>query len=924
MPKPKDLLNQPFFKYGCKWAGHSKPAYIELDMIRRGGRWKKQSGVEVGNGLLFHYKEFARLAWPNFDQHRWFDFTLEHWLANKYVGIIGPSDCVAAETRLPNPITGEAPTIGEFYESGVAPVVMTRFGPAVASVPFVKGVSDLYRVTLSDGNSFVATLGHRVLTPSGYVAVRALCIGSQLSGDADGLPRSTSDISLLAHASSAHRSIETVADSQCYCPICLGFCDAQPQSVTSISQGVFPFQGGAPRRDSLCRERYAGGPGDRAIRSRLCPQSSRRANLHCLSRGTLLETSVSRPSISESPVRGGGLCLSPSRSLSGCGFPDSFAGQVQSADTPRQFLFSCPQSSVQQITVTSIKFVRRDTFYDLTVPFFGHYFAEGAIHHNSGKSAMAALFHLTAYYAFPSKTTVIVCSTTKENMEDRIWGEIKKRHRQARNLWPLLPGHLIEGRMRLITDDREESEDGRDYRNGFVGVPCLKGSAAAGLTSFVGRKNDYLFLVGDELQFIPNAFLDSTANLDGGDGSQRQIKVTGMGNPSEITSTLGMLCEPSQAIGGWESGIDQTPKTKVWPTRINAKGVCIQLPGADCPNMDVADGEPVPFPYLITRQKREDQAKRWGVDDWHFSMFCDGRFPRGQGSRRVITRELCIRGRALDQPVWANTARTKIASLDSAFRAVGGDRCVFTRCEFGPESPPPRVDSDSGELLLANQDTTGASHRQVFALIEQKIIPLKATEIRGAALTIEEAEDQIVKFCMAECEQYGIAPENFFFDAGMKASLVAAFARLWSPKINPVDFDGRPTERKVSKQIEVLCKDYYFNFVTEMWYSWRMVIDAGQFRGLTEAVMLEGCKREFEKVAGNKIQVEPKAEMKKKTGESPDLADSLVISIEGARRKGFQIAKVENKQVSEADSKWKREAMEQAAKLWQSGQLTYK
>lgn len=633
MPKPKDLLNQPILKYGIKWAPHSRPAYMELDMIRHGGRWKKQNGVEVGNGLLFHYKEFARLAWPNFDQHRWFDFTLQHWLDNKYVGIIGPSD--------------------------------------------------------------------------------------------------------------------------------------------------------------------------------------------------------------------------------------------------------------------------------------------------SGKSSMVALFHLIAYYAFPSKTTVIVCSTTKENMEDRIWGEIKKRHRQARNTWPLLPGHLIEGRMRLITDDREESEDGRDYRNGFVGVPCLKGSAAAGLTSFVGRKNDRLYLVGDELQFIPNAFLDSTANLDGGDGSTREFKLTGMGNPSEITSTLGMLCEPSQAIGGWESGIDQTPKTKLWPTRINAKGICIQLPGADCPNMDVPNGEPVPYPYLITRQKRDDQAKRWGMDDWHFSMFCDGRFPRGQGSRRVITRELCIRGRALEQPVWSNTARTKIASLDSAFRAVGGDRCVFTRCEFGPEALPP-VNNESGELTLLNQDTNPATQRHVFALIEQKIIPLKATEIRGAALSIEEAEDQIVKFCMAECEQYGIPPENFFFDAGMKASLVAAFARLWSPKVNPVDFDGRPTERKVSRQIEVLCKDYYFNFVTEMWYSWRMVIDSGQFRGLTEAVMLEGCKREFEKVAGNKIQVEPKGEMKKKTGESPDLADSLVIAIEGARRKGFQIARIENKQVAEADDKWKREAKEQAAKLWQSGQLTYR
>jgi hypothetical protein len=176
---------------------------------------------------------------------------------------------------------------------------------------------------------------------------------------------------------------------------------------------------------------------------------------------------------------------------------------------------------------------------------------------------------------------------------------------------------------------------------------------------------------------------------------------------------------------------------------------------------------------------------------------------------------------------------------------------------------------------------------------------------------------------MAECEAYGISPENFFFDAGMKASLASAFARIWSPKVNAVDFDGKPSERKVSKQIDISCRDYYFNFVTEMWYSWRLVVDAGQFRGLSEVVMLEGCKREFEKVAGNKIQIEPKHEMKKKTGESPDMADSLVISIEGARRRGFTIARVENKERAASDDKWKKELMEREQKVWSSGQLNY-
>jgi len=87
--------------------------------------------------------------------------------------------------------------------------------------------------------------------------------------------------------------------------------------------------------------------------------------------------------------------------------------------------------------------------------------------------------------------------------------------------------------------------------------------------------------------------------------------------------------------------------------------------------------------------------------------------------------------------------------------------------------------------------------------------------------------------------------------------------------------------------------------------------------------MMEGCKREFEKVAGNKIQVEPKGEMKKKTGESPDLADSLCICIEGARQRGFTIAKFENKVADASDARWKTDLRKQAATLWKSGALNH-
>ncbi len=534
---------------------------------------------------------------------------------------------------------------------------------------------------------------------------------------------------------------------------------------------------------------------------------------------------------------------------------------------------------------------------------------------NSGKTCGAALFHLTDWYAFPHCTTVLLCSTTAERLQDRIFGEIKKFHRLARQRIDWLPGSLIEGRLRIVYDDADEISEGRDFRNGIAGVPIKKGSNK-GMEDFIGIKNKRMRLCGDEVQLLPNAFIDVTANLSG----NHDFKATGMGNPSQTTDSLGLLCEPAAHLGGWDSGVDQTPLTKVWETRF-PNGCCVQLPGSDTPNKD-APGPPR-YPYLMSTQQMDEEAKHWGRDDWRFNMFFEGRMPRGQGSRRVLTRNMCERGNAMDDPVWRDNNRTQIASLDAAFRAVGGDRCVFTRCQFGLEASAPLVGPD-GVTNLISQSTDSPKGRVLFALIEQKIIPISAEATKGAALTIEDAEDQICKFVMSECQTYGIPPENFFFDCGMKASLASAFARLWSKHVVPIDFGDKPTERKLREGMDVTCRQQYFNFVTEMWYSARLVVDAGQFRGLTESVMLEGCKREFRHHTGsNKIQVETKEEMKEKCGESPDRFDSLVIALEGARRRGFQIGKFDNKEADAKDSKWKSEAREKAKRLWKSGQLTY-
>lgn len=531
---------------------------------------------------------------------------------------------------------------------------------------------------------------------------------------------------------------------------------------------------------------------------------------------------------------------------------------------------------------------------------------------NSGKTNSFAIFHLVDYYAFPTQTTVLVCSTTKDRLEDRIWGEMKKWHRLAKKRFSWLSGNLIEGKLRIVTDARSEADEGRDFRNGLVGVPCKKSGEYTGLGDFIGIKNKRVRLCGDELQLLPRAFIDSIPNLI----KNANCKVTGLGNPKETTDALGALAEPAASLGGWDGGIDQTPKTKTWQTRW-PDGVCIQLCGLDSPNTRVPDTLPVPFPFLITRKQIDDDANTWGRDDWHFTMFNEGRMPRGQGSRRVITRRLCEKGGAFMEPRWNDANFINLGCLDAAYRAVGGDRCVYMHLRMGREAPIDLASAVTGSLI--NQQYPNPNLRMLLALIEMKIIPIAA----GIAPAQEDAEDQIVEFVKAENQQRGIPPQNFFYDSGMRTSLVQAFDRKYSNKVNSIDCGGRPSETRVSEAIDVPCCDYYSKLITELWYSVRLIFEAGQFRGLTQDIMAEGCAREWKLVGGNKIEIESKVEMKKKTGRSPDLFDCLAIGCEGAKRLGFRIGRMRDVEEEESDQKWKSELREKAAKLARAGALNY-
>ena len=533
----------------------------------------------------------------------------------------------------------------------------------------------------------------------------------------------------------------------------------------------------------------------------------------------------------------------------------------------------------------------------------------------SGKSDSFGCNLLTDWYAHCSCTTGIVTSTDLKSLELRIWGMIKKYHRSARYKRSWIPGHLIEGKQMLILDEKSEFTEGRDFKNGIVAVACKRGSQYVGLGPMIGIHNKRVRLVADEANLMPRAFLDSTSNLS----KCEDFKLVALGNPNETTNAHGVVCEPEPALGGWEGGIDQSPGTKTWKTRF-PNGICLQLPGSDSPNMHATEEQSVPFPFLITRKQMQDDAAIWGVDDWHYTMMNEARMPRGQGSRRVLTRQACVKFGAFGDVLWRDTRITKIGFLDAAYRGVGGDRCVFGELQVGYETEKDDGATHVGVMLnaLADQTAHTMGGKQVVKLIDTVIVPVVATK------DSDQPEDQIVAFVKNALDSRGIDYSNFFYDSGMRTTLVTAFARSGMEFSNAIDCGGKASEEQVSAEIKKVGHEYYSKKITEFWFSVRLAVESGQFRGMTEEVCTEFGQREWKLVSGNRIEVESKEDMKLKTGRSPDLADGVAVGLHGARLRGFRIQKLASPdRTVKREEGWRDELREKARRLRKAGALQH-
>ena len=389
-------------------------------------------------------------------------------------------------------------------------------------------------------------------------------------------------------------------------------------------------------------------------------------------------------------------------------------------------------------------------------------------------------------------------------------------------------------------------------------------------------------------QFLPAKYLNVLSNLDKGD-----FKSAFTGNPLGQRA-LDKVAEPDC---GWDNH-PEPQKTTTWRNKFD--GVTINLVGTDSPNFDPK--RPKNYPYLVDAEDVERVKKRFGPDSIEFYSQIKGVRKSGLNPRIVLTPEMCKINGAYDECVWCGEELTNVLGIDAGY---GGDACETILITFGKD----------------------VARNPVIKFHEPEVIPINLNDPATP-------EDQIAMQTKRKCEVLKVPYANVFFEAGMRATLAISLARILGSEVNAVNAGGPATTRPVSDDLFVddldrpgakrlkRCDEHYSKFITEMWFSIRLLVECKQARELPKSVVKELSEREWVWARGDRYELETKEDFKLRCHYSPNRGDAAAVSLEGARRLGFQIGRVALEGEKPYDD-WLEKELDSHRKFMQKRELTY-
>jgi len=199
----------------------------------------------------------------------------------------------------------------------------------------------------------------------------------------------------------------------------------------------------------------------------------------------------------------------------------------------------------------------------------------------------------------------------------------------------------------------------------------------------------------------------------------------------------------------------------------------------------------------------------------------------------------------------------RVAGFDPAF-TNGGDRSVLYVGSYGKSRDGTTVVSfDKAHLL--REDSTKANEPRNF---------------------------QIARMVKEICEKEGVRPEHLAVDAtGAGDPFCDILSELWSSRVFRVKFGEKPTNLPTSAVSPVMANEKFSNRVTELWYVGVEFLRSYQLKGISPDLARELTARKYSTLAGGKLVVEPKKDMKARMGKSPDLADAAFLLLDVCRQR---------------------------------------
>jgi hypothetical protein len=461
---------------------------------------------------------------------------------------------------------------------------------------------------------------------------------------------------------------------------------------------------------------------------------------------------------------------------------------------------------------------------------------------STGKSEWAAVFAIINWLAHPTKTMVLVTSTSLKDARRRVWGAIRDYFQAIPGR---APGKLVDSAGLIRTDFGTKNSQSSD-RCGIALIAAEKSKEKEAYAKLIGFKNDRVFLIADELPELGESVVGAAfSNL----AANPNFFLCGLGNPNSYYDAFGILAKPKD---GWQS---INLESEFWETE---RGVCLRLDGAKSPN--ILAGRTI-YPWLMTEEFYEQQKASLGENSKAFYRMVRGFWSLTGAADGVYSEADIVKFRADAPALWIRPPEL-LAALDPAF-TNGGDRSALYFAKYGESADGLKtLCFDHVEFL--NDDMTDKSTPRSF---------------------------QIVKQFKERCEAFGVAPENACFDfTGAGKPFGDIVAREWSPKVNRIDFGGKASSQPASVSDPTPGDERYANRVSEIWFGAKELMRCGQIRGVSTSLAKELCARLYvtEKTGTMRLKVEPKPDMKMRIGKSPDEADAALMLVALAKERfGF-------------------------------------